>query len=328
MPEIRPASTVEEPALRALYARAYPKRAEFLSAHWRWLYRVGAFPGIEPLVLADGDKLLGHAGAIPVELERAGRRAPAIWFVDFWVAPELQGQGKGGELTRAWMKMCPDRITYCNERSLKIFVKAGWKPRRDTWVCTMPIALPSRINPALKPLDDVCRAIGKLALLGFPRLDLRPLSDDPAALAWLDDDDKSGEPRVVRDAAWIRWRLLDHPRRAEHFAGALDGVGILVRLFESLGRRRAHLLALGPGAPKERARALSAFTRWAFERGADDAWLASNDPKFAQRIAASYFMPHEARFAWHSDDPAVFAALGRGIPVQGVDSDHDLMFPC
>ena len=70
MPEIRKASEVDEGALRLFYSGAFPARAAFLGAHWRWLYRLGRFPGIEPLVLVEGERVVGHAGVIPLTLSR------------------------------------------------------------------------------------------------------------------------------------------------------------------------------------------------------------------------------------------------------------------
>jgi hypothetical protein len=71
----------------------------------------------------------------------------------------------------------------------------------------------------------------------------------------------------------------------------------------------------------------AAFARWALDQGADDAWAAASDPALLA-AGAPYFKRRRAlRFAWHSDDPAVSAALAGPLPTQGIDSDHDLMFP-
>ena len=139
MPEIRKASNVEEGALRRFYGDAFPGRAGFLSKHWRWLYRVGSFPGIEPLVLVEGERVVGHAGAIPLTMSRLGQEATAIWFVDFSILPEFQGAGLGAKLTEAWMDLCPDRVTFCNDRSIRVFRKFGWRERYDAGVRSLPI---------------------------------------------------------------------------------------------------------------------------------------------------------------------------------------------
>ena len=314
MPEIRKASSVEDGALRRFYADAFPERAAFLSEHWRWLYRVRIFPGIEPLVLAEGGRVIGHAGAIPVVLERGGVRETAIWFVDFKILPEYQAKGLGAELTKAWMALCPDRVTFCNDRSIRVFRKFGWRERFDAGVRSLPILGPAR--PAYR-----------LLLAGAPRPAVGPLPSSPAELARLLDDPAPSPVRVVRDEDWVRWRLYENPRAAEYRLAEHAGVKAVVRLFDSLGRRRAHLVHVGPGAAAARAGLVAGFARWAVEEGAGSAWMATNDPELL--AAASWRLPrgYGLRFAWHSDDAAVAQALLEGLPTQALDSDHDLMFP-
>ncbi|MEQ1918443.1 MAG: GNAT family N-acetyltransferase [Elusimicrobiota bacterium] len=314
--EIRTASSVEEPALRAFYAEAFPARAEFLGAHWRWLYRVGRFPGIEPLVLVEGNRVVGHAGAIPLTLSRLGQTAPAIWFVDFSILPELQGQGHGAKLTEAWMGLCPDRVTFCNDRSIRVFRKFGWRERFDASVRSLPI------------FNGPIRAALRVLLSGAPKLRLGPLPQDPAQLVSALADESPAPVQVVRDADWAHWRLYDHPRAAEHLLAEHDGVQAIVRLFDSLGRRRAHLLHVGPGSPEARAGLVAGFARWAVEAGARSAWMATNEQALLEAACLRLPRGYTLRFAWHSDDAAVGQALFEGLPTQGLDSDHDLMFPC
>ena len=331
--DIRPASRVDESALRAFYAGAYPARAAFLGEHWRWLYRVGRFPGIEPLVLVEGGRVLGHAGAIPAVISRHGREAPAMWFTDFFVAPELQGKGHGRALTEAWMAMCPDRVSFCNDLSIRVFRKQGWKDRDDASVRTQPLELSGPLRRRLGPLGAAAglalnapwRAWQRARVANAPALELAPLPGADRLAALLDDPALSGA-RVVRDEDWCRWRLLDHPRRDEHRLASCGGVAAVLRLFTSLGRRRAHLLHVGPGSAAARAGLVKAFARWALDEGADDAWLVAGAPDLAAAGALYFKRAHTAHFAWSSSDAAVEKALGE-TRAQGLDSDHDLMFP-
>ena len=316
MPEIRKASTINGATMRRFYAAAFPDRADFLSEHWRWLYRVGRFPGIEPLVLVENEHVIGHAGVIPLTISRLGRAATATWFVDFSILPEFQGQGHGMALTEAWMALCPDRITFCNDRSIRVFRKFGWRERYDASVRTLPI-LGGPVRLALGVLFS-----------GAPKLRTGPLPRDPAELSHMLGDSSAAPVRVLRDEDWTRWRLYEHPRATEHILAEHDGVQAVIRLFNSLGRRRAHLLHIGPGPAARRTRLVAAFARWAVEQGARSAWMATNDPGLL--AASSLRLPRSftLRFAWHSDDASVGQALFAGLPTQGLDSDHDLMFPC
>lgn len=328
--EIRKASAVREEALAFFYAEAFPERSAFLARHWRWLYRVGGFPGVEPLVLADGERVVGHAGVIPVKLRLRGRDAEAIWFVDFSILPPFQGKGHGKALTEAWMAMRPRRVTFCNDLSMRVFLGLGWTESAGALVRHQPLelsgplrrragALAAAAGPAL---SLAARALLKARAAGAPALETSPLPTDAAGLS-ARLDDAAAATRVVRDADWTRWRLLENPRRDEHVLAEAGGVSAVFRLFTSLGRRRAHLLLVGPGPEAARAALVPAFARWALEQGADDVWMAGNDAALLEAGARVLRRSHPARFAWHGAD----AGLSEPLPTQGIDSDHDLMFP-
>ncbi len=334
MAEIRKASAAREGELRKFYEAAFPERAAFLAEHWEWLYRVGRFPGIEPLILVEGERVVGHAGAIPVMVSRLGAVAPAIWFVDFKILPEYQGKGLGKTLTAAWMQMCPDRITFCNERSMAVFRALGWSERSDAKVRSSPFELSGPLRArygiagavAGTVLGGPVRLALKARTYGAPELKVEPILNSAGGLAERLDD-PSAPTRLVRDSDWMRWRLLENPRMDEHRLASSGGVNAVFRLLTSLGRKRAHLLHVGPGPAPARAGLVKAFTRWALEQGVDDAWLATSDAALLAAAAPVLTRSHPLRFAWHSADATVTAALGGPLPTQGIDSDHDLMFP-
>ncbi len=334
MPDIRKASSVQNGALRRFYADAFPDRAAFLAEHWEWLYRVGRFPGIEPLVLVEGERVVGHAGAIPVKLAHGGKVETAIWFVDFSILPEYQGKGHGKTLTEAWMALCPRRITFCNDLSMKVFLKLGWTERSDTSVRSLPLELSGPLRRRYGPLAAAAgpalglaaRAMLKALTFGAPLLEIRPLPLDAGGLAERLDD-VSAPTRVVRDADWVRWRLLEHPRREEQVLAEAGGVSAVFRLFNSLGRRRAHLLVVGPGPTPARAAMVKAFARWALDQDADDLWMAGNDEALLAAAAPILRRGRTLRYAWHGADAAAAGMLSMPLPSQGIDSDHDLMFP-
>lgn len=334
MPEIRKASTILGSVMSRFYGDAFPQRAEFLSQHWRWLYRLGRFPGIEPLVLVEGERVVGHAGVIPLMLSRLGREAPAMWFVDFALLPEYQGKGHGKALTEAWMAQSPDRVTFCNERSIQVFRKFGWKERFDACVLSQPLELGAPLGryggaaaAAGRLIGPAWRAWLRARCSGAPALETAPLPLDAGGLAERFAEPAAEGTRVVRDAEWFKWRLLENPRREEHLLASAAGVNAVLRLFKSRGRRRAHLLHVGPGPAPARAALVKAFARWALDQGADDAWAAASEPALLAACAPLFSRRHPLRFAWHSDDAAVSAALSGPLSTQGIDSDHDLMFP-
>lgn len=141
MAEIQKATAIPPGLLTPFFAAAWPDRAAFLDEHWRWLYRVDRFPGHEPLALLEGGKVVGFAGAIPVKIARDGKESTAIWFVDFHLLAEFRGLGHGKALTQAWMALCARRITFCNDESMRVFLKLGWTERTGALALSSPLSL-------------------------------------------------------------------------------------------------------------------------------------------------------------------------------------------
>ena len=89
---------------------------------------------------------------MPIDLKVGRNQIPSIWFVDFVIIPEFQGKGYGKILTKEWMKICPNQITFCNNLSLKIFKKFGWKNNLSTKRQAMPINA-TKFLPIVKRLN-------------------------------------------------------------------------------------------------------------------------------------------------------------------------------
>ncbi len=335
MAEIQKATAIPPERLTPFFAAAWPARSAFLNEHWRWLYRVDRFPGLEPLVLLDEGKVVGFAGSMPVKIVRDGRESTAIWFVDFHLLPAWRGKGHGKTLTEAWMSQCPRRITFCNDESMRVFLKLGWTEKTGASVRSMPLELSGPLGRLWGPagtaagllLGPALRLAQRVLCAGAPMPDVKPLPLDAGGLSERFDDSRAPGPRIPRDAEWARWRLLENPRRGELVLAEAGGVSGVFRLFTSLGRRRAHLLLVGPGSAAARAGLAKGFVRWALDNRADDAWAAGTDAEVSAALAPLLRRERPVRFAWSAAEPASADLLAAPLVTQGADSDHDLMFP-
>ncbi len=72
------------------------------------------------------DKVIAHAGMIPFDVEFAGSKRKASWFIDFVILPKFQRYGLGTVLTKKWMEFSDIYVTFCNEKSIGVFKKLGW----------------------------------------------------------------------------------------------------------------------------------------------------------------------------------------------------------
>ena len=118
-------SKVKIDQLSDFYKKVFKSRYKTLTNHWKWWYRSN-YLGYEPIILIADNKVVGQAGLISVKIQIEKEILPAIWFIDFAVLPEYQGLGLGKILTKEWMNICPNQITFCNDHSLSIFKKFGW----------------------------------------------------------------------------------------------------------------------------------------------------------------------------------------------------------
>jgi GNAT superfamily N-acetyltransferase len=307
------------------YSDMFGVRGDWLAEHWRWWYRVGARPGLEPIVAFQGERMIGQAGVIPIDVEVRGRRELATWFVDFAIRPELQRQGLGKKLTEAWMALAPVQLTFCNEKSMGIFRRYGWSERFAMVRCGLPLGperlLPSRFRGAARVLAPFYRLLARSLVLGAPSVKPEPIHR-VTALA-----DENGDVRVVRDAAWLEWRFLASPFAESLRCFRLGSAVAVVRGLSWEGARRLQLLLLGGGTERERAALIHGIVRWALSAEVDLVWYATTDARMRAALRAILPLQRPTRFAGFARDAEFARQLASGaLAFQACDSDVDLIY--
>ena len=126
--KINKISEIKEEQLLDFYKKVYKNRYKNLTNNWRWWYRAGS-SSYESLILSTENKVIGQAGLLPIDLNILGKKTSAIWFVDFAILNEFQGKGYGKILTKEWMNICPNQITFCNNLSLP-----SWFPFKSLYL--------------------------------------------------------------------------------------------------------------------------------------------------------------------------------------------------
>ena len=150
-------SEVNLELLSNFYKDIFFQRHKSLIQNLKWWYRLG-YNEFEPLVLSVDGKVIGQAGLLPVDLIIRGKEIKAIWFIDFAIQSKFRGKGYGQILTKEWMKICPNQITYCNNQSLRIFKKLGWRNNLSTRRLLRPINY-LKFIPVIKNLNLSLRII-------------------------------------------------------------------------------------------------------------------------------------------------------------------------
>ena len=180
--------------------------------NFEWRYRFG-FCNYESLALTIDNQICGHAGLIPVKFKINEKIETVIWYTDFFISPGFRSKGYGKILTEAWMKICPNQITLCNNKSLKIFKKFNWSHNKN-FIRKIKFFNFHKILPILrkKNLSNVSlENIGKL------KLEEQNIKTIENIVSIEQRNLKNKIVGIVRDANWFKWRILDCPYKKNIF---------------------------------------------------------------------------------------------------------------
>jgi GNAT superfamily N-acetyltransferase len=299
--EIAPATEIPEAALIQFYRQMYPERAAFLAEHWRWLYRIGEYDWAPaPLIALDGPTVVGHIGTIPVCLRAGEDVRPAIWDVDLAVLPEYQGRKVGTKLMQRLREQCSLHVAFGNEKSTGTVAKIGWQLSTETR--SFQLLLRPEFHPKFR--QTALAAVGRLGglmtrLVWAARaakvadLIISPVS--AAELVRFSQPPSDGALHVMRSHEFWTWRVLDHPRAAEHCVlrypvNATTEYALLARRSEQDGFRRLHLLSLvaEPFNADELARFFASVVRWCMDEEIHRVLFVTSRPAIA-RVAQTWF---------------------------------------
>lgn len=222
------ASDIAPELLNSFYRNIYPNRFEFIKTNWSWLNRASYFNNRTPLVILKGNKVIAHAGLIPTEISIQNQTYLASWFIDLAVLPEFRGLGYGGLLVKKRKEFASIQLTYPNQNSRKIFLRAGWKECPDSFMHYTLIAPldHTRFKKWLPPFvrSILNRIIFSILTGSYKRHaemelnnHLLPLNNNALEKLherWLETVQiRHDLIYTVRNRDYIKWRIQDSPNR-------------------------------------------------------------------------------------------------------------------
>ncbi len=208
---IKKVSEIDKKKLLKFYQESFDYKNNNLDI-LNWRYRPG-FKSFEPLVLEVDEEICGHAGLIANDLKIKDDIKTGIWFTDFYVKEKCRSLGYGKLLTKEWMKICPIKITLCNDLSLKIFKKMNWsynnKFLKKIKITNLLNFIP--IFKKAKELEINNNNLGDLKLEDTNNQTISRVANESEKLL-------SGKSLgIVRDENWFKWRILDYPEKKNIF---------------------------------------------------------------------------------------------------------------
>jgi len=325
--KIKKLSEVKKEKLIEFYLKVFKNRDERLINNFDWCYRVG-YKNLEPIIVEIDNKIIGHAGLIPVELKVNGENKLAIWFTDFAILPEFQGKGYGKILTKEWMKICPLQITFCNKYSLKIFKKFEWKENFNFHRTIIPINY-FKFIPIIRDFN-IFNLNKKIQGLFIKKIydhskfkEISTVEKKISHLVSLENKKNINEKtHVIRNEDWFEWRLIKCPYKANLHFFEYESDVLIANIFKKKNLKIMNLIYFSSYNNIELFRLLKL---WCLQNDIDYIWSMENK-KFSSNKNYSFFLKKRTNFAFYSDDNSINNFFKSDINFQAIDSDSDFNY--
>jgi len=314
---IRKLSEYKNNKIIEFYKKVFFNRDEILINNFNWCYRLG-FSQYEPLIIELNNNIIGHAGLIPVHFYQNQKKEDFIWFTDFIILPEFQKRGFGEILTEEWMQICKNKITFCNDLSLKIFLKKGWQVINNYERAIYPInifkLLPILNKLNLSFLDKLFKKLIVKKIKNYNFLNTYKLIEkNIEKIISLEQIKINKSLSICRDENWFKWRLIDYPYFKDLIIFEYEEDVIIARLVIKNNLKKINIL-LSYGRPNSQIYKLVLV--WCIENNIDFIWSVNNHSclnKFQ-----SIIFKKKVNFAYNITDNIYFK---NNIDLRAIDSD-------
>ena len=119
---------LESSLIAGFYEQIFRERKNVLPQIYHWLYRMSDSYKPGPLVVLENNKIVGHLGVIPFEIEMEGKVYQANCPVDLILLPEFRKKGIGLKLVERLMENSEVSLGMrANEISKNALTKLGYE---------------------------------------------------------------------------------------------------------------------------------------------------------------------------------------------------------
>lgn len=242
----------ERESLLAFLREAYPSEPRKSDpAYWDWHYLENPYASPENIpvwIVKDGERIVGQAGAIPVELKVGGEIRRAVWMLEFVLLPEYRGKKLGKKL------LLLAGETYPTQLALGYNELAGNVIRSLDWVTMGTIHRYQRLLYPGHSLAEIAGSLPLRELVNFSYAPLRPrrsrtLASGRFAVKEIENFNESFDHlwtraseqwpcAVIRSAKLLEWQFKKQPGKKFEVLGVHDGarlLGYVVLFFRKAG---------------------------------------------------------------------------------------------
>ena len=311
---IKKLKDVNENELLNFYKVVYNKRVHIFLKNYKWFYRFN-FSNLQPIVIYSNNEIIAHAGLIPNNLILNKKIYQSIWFTDFVVLPEYRKKGFGKIITEAWMNICPNHITFCNNQSLKIFKKLNWQDNYLVKRYIDPMFLQKLSGKNLfykkKEFSELnIIKINKSVIDDLIKVEAKKIDNNVVT--------------IFRDENWFNWRLLECPFLSDIICFELDGEYLIGHIFKR-GNYKIMNIIYTSSDNFEESKMNRLLKIWAIKNSIYYLWKIRHK-NFVKKNFINYFLEKKVNFAFNSNKIELLASLNKGlINAQGIDGDVDFV---
>jgi len=314
---IRKLSEYKNDKIVEFYKKVFLNRDEILINNFNWCYRLG-FSQYEPLIIELNNNIIGHAGLIPVHFYQNQKKEDFIWFTDFIILPEFQKKGFGKILTEEWMQICKNKITFCNDLSLKLFLKKGWKVINGYERVIYPInifkLLPIINKFNLNFLDKLFKKLIVKKVENYNFLNTYKLIEkNIEKIISLEQKKTNKNFSICRDESWFKWRLIDYPFLKDLIIFEFEEDIIITRLVIKNNLKKINILL---SYNKLNSQIYKLVLVWCIENNIDFIWSVNN--RSCKDKFQNIILKKKVNFAFNITDNTYFKD---NADLKAIDSD-------
>ena len=239
--------------------------------------------------------------------------------------PEFRGKGYGEILTKEWMKLCPFQITFCNNASLRIFKKLGWKENLDFERIVIPINH-FKFIPIIKRfnLNNISKNFKNLFTKKINKQsnfrEFSLLEKKISHLISLDNKKNINKSvYVVRDENWFEWRLIKCPYKENIHLFEYENDILVAHSIKKDNLKRLNVVYCTSNSNSEIFKLLKL---WCFDNDVDYIWYIQNK-KILDKKLDIFSSKKKINFAFFLNNNSLNQTLQNGIDFQAIDSDND-----
>lgn len=279
---VKKATEVDAEKLKTFFVAMYKEKGEEKFSKWKWLYRIGYSQDEVPIVCVYDTKVIAFLGMIAFKAVVEDREYSAAWNLDFGVIPGYRGDNIGSLLAIEMMTMTDLCLaTQFNEASLAIGRKIGWEKSENghmhyfllnpakvsTYMQHRYEFLITGLNPFIRLYF---RHIYKKQITTGNRILFADVNTNTIQAIGIGSNLKKDHIEVVRDEAYINWRLLESPDVNEYKVAFLED-NPESRIIVNLKKKKSGFLDIlyVPNQIEEKTLAglISALSLWGMGKG-------------------------------------------------------------